>query len=288
MPSGTMTFKGTARTRTSGGRQIFAHKATEADLQRAMRKTARKYRVKKEVKKNTKDIKLLKAVGYQYAPFVLFQSGTLSNERHASLISAPNLWSGIYRMHGVSDEDLPRQYNLKSINLDWACQCEAGDVGNLWFQVMVVSLKTKMAAQVLERTTRLSDLTENLDYTAMPAGTNFTLQGHLGYKLNPQLYTVHYSSGQRRIGESTMTADTAVTNVKDGTSWGSATIKFPRTFKNDETSSSGFKQLTYAQLEPREHLYFMVFSNTSGNVVTGGELFHTMRIQFNGHCNNPN
>ena len=240
------------------------------------------------VKKNTKDIKLLKQVGYQYAPFVLKQSGALSNTRHASLITAPNLWSGIYRMHGVSNEDLPRQYNLKSINLDWICQCESNAVGNLWFQVMLVGVKNKMGAQVLERTTRLSDLEENLDYTSCSAGTTFALQGDWGYKLNPQLYTVYYNSGQRRIGEATMTAGTAVTNIRDSTAHGSATIKFRRTFKNDETSSSGFKELTYAQLEPREHLYFMIFSNSSGGVISEGELFHSMRCQFNGHCNNPN
>lgn len=239
-------------------------------------------------KKNAKDIKILKSVGFQYAPFQFKQSGVISNERHVSLLTAPNLWGGIYRMHGVSDEDLPRQYNLKSVQLDWAVQCEAGDVGNLWFQVMLVSLKKKMASQVLQRTTRLSNLTENLDYTAMSAGTTFTLQGDLGYKLNPQLYTVHYNSRQRRIGESTMTADTAVTNINNGTSIGSANIKFARIFKNDETSSAGFKSLTYADIEDDQHLYIMVFSNTSGNIVTGGELFHTFRCQFNGHCNNPN
>lgn len=241
-----------------------------------------------EVRRNTKDIKLLKSVGYQYAPFIFKQSGTISNDAHVSLLTAPNLWSGVYRMHGVSNDDLPRQYDLKTMNFDWACQCEAGDVGNLWFQIMLVSLKRKMASQVLARTVRLSTLTENLDYTAMSAGTTFTLQGNLGYKMNPDLYTVHYHSGQRRIGESTMTADTPVTNVKDGTATGSCTIKFPRTFKNDETSSAGFKELTYAQIEPRQHLYLVVFSNTSGSVVTGGELFHTFRCQFNGHCNNPN
>lgn len=250
-----------------------------------------KRKVKKmisQTKKNTKDIKILKSVGFQYAPFILKQSGTISNQIHTSLITVPNNWSGVYRMHGVSDEDLPRQYNLKSVNIDWLCQCESGDVGNLWFQVMVVSLKSKHANQVLERTTRLSNFTENLDYTNLSAGTTFTLQGDLGYKLNSQLYRVHYDSGQRRLGESTMTADTPVTNIRDGTSRGSCTIKFPRVFKNDETSSSGFKELNYEKIEDNQHLYIVVFSNTSGSIVTGGELFHSYRALFNGHCNNPN
>ena len=251
--------------------------------------TMAKPKLVKQTTKNTKDIKLLKSVGFQYAPFVLKASGVLSNAIHVALITAPNTWGGIFRMHGVSDEDLPRQYNLKSINIDWACQCEAGDVGNLWVQTLVVSLKAKTASQVLERTTRLSNMTENLDYTAMSAGTAFALQGSLNYKLNPNLYTVHYNSGQRRIGEATMgETPVSVTNINNGTTMGSCTVKFPRVFKNDETSDAGFKDLNYEAIEPKQHLYLITFSNTSGNIVTGGELFHTSRCQFNGHCNNPN
>ena len=138
-------------------------------------------------------------------------------------------------MHGVSDTELPRQYNLKSVNIDWVAQCEASTVGNLWVQVMVVSLKSKMAAQILTRTTRLSNLTENLDYIRHSAGTQFSLQGYLNYKMNPQFYTTHYDSGQRRIGESTMGEGTNVTNINNGTTMGSCTVKFKRLFKNDVT-----------------------------------------------------
>lgn len=241
------------------------------------------------VKKNTKDIKALKAVGFQYAPFHQKESGVLTSYLHSSLITTPINWSGIFRMHGVSDADLPRQYNLKSVNIDWLAQCESADVGNLWVQVMVVSLKRRMAAQVIQRTTRLTNFTENLDYAAVDAGTTFALQGDCMYKLNPDLYTVHYNSGQRRIGEATMAIPaTEVTNINNGTTMGKATVKFPRIFKNDETSSSGFKELNYAKIEPRQHLYTLVFSNASGSVVTGGELFFSARYQFNGHCNNPN
>lgn len=251
---------------------------------------ARKYKkpIKKQVKKNEKDIKLLKSVGYQYCPFVLKAAEVVSQPIHVHLITAPNNWGGIFRMHGVSDDDLPRQYNLKSVNINWACQCEAGDVGNLWTQVMVVSLKSKMASQIATRTNRLSQLTENLDYIRQSAGTAFALQGYFGYKLNPQFYTVHYDSGQRRIGEATM-GETAVpiTNINNGTTTGSCTVKFKRLFKNDVTADSGFKGLNYLQIEPRHHLYLIYFNNATGSVVEGGELFTSHLCQFNGHSNNP-
>lgn len=259
------------------------------DYHKAKAKAESKAAVKKEVKKNTKDIKMLKSVGFQYAPFQLKESGTISSYLHTSLLTAPNNWGGIFRMHGVSNEDLPRQYIMKSVDINWIAQCEASEVGNLWLQVFVVSLKHKMANQVIARTTRLTDLEEGLDYTSQSAGTAFALQGDCGYKLNPDLYTVHYNSGQRRIGESTMgETATAVTNINNGTTVGHCKIKWPHTFKNDETSDAGFKELTYANIEPKQHLYLMVMSNSSGSVITGGELFFSARSQFNGHCNNPN
>lgn len=264
-------------------------KGRRTGLRKTKRATQKAKSATTLAKKNAKDIRLLKQVGFQYAPFHQKEAGVINSYLHSSLITTPINWSGIFRMHGVSDADLPRQYNLKSVNVNWIAQCESAEVGNLWVQVMVVSLKSKMAAQVIQRTTRLTNLTENLDYAAVDAGTTFALQGDCMYKLNPDLYTTHYNSGQRRIGEATMAIPaTEVSNINNGTTHGSCTIKFPRKFKNDETSSSGFKELNYAKIEPRQHLYTLVFSNASGSVVTGGELFFSARYQFNGHCNNPN
>lgn len=253
----------------------------------------RKRTSSKQVKKNTREIQKLKSVAYQYAPFVLKQSGATSNAIHVSLLTAPSTWSGVYRMHGVSNDDLPRQYNMKSINFNWLAQCESADVGNLFVQVMIVSLKPKMAAQTSARTVRLSQMEENLDYVRDPAGTSFaSMQGYFNYKLNPDLYRIHYHSGQRRIGESVMAGfgteeSNHVTNINNSTTMGRCTVPWKRVFKNDETADAGFKGLTFDQVEPRQHLYAVVFSNTSGGLVTGGELFLSMRTQFNGNCNNP-
>lgn len=280
------------------GRRMYRTKKRTAAAKK-LQSFARKYKktaTTKQVKKNEKDIKALKAVGFQYCPFMLKKAETVSQPIHVHLLTAPNNWTGIFRMHGVINDDIPRQYSLKSVNVNWAAQVEKNNVGNLWLQVMVVSLKSKMAAQILDRTTRLSTMTENLDYIRMSAGTKFAMQGSLGYKLNPQFYTTHYDSGQRRIGEATMgtfdgtdwTNGTPVTNIHNSTTQGSCTVKFKRTFKNDKTDDDGFKGLNYEQLEPRQHLYLIYFSNTSGSVITGGELFTTHLVQFNGHCNNPN
>lgn len=246
----------------------------------------KKYNLKL-VKKNTKDIKQLQSAGFQYVPFQNTISETTDAAIHTHLLTQPSNWEQIFRGYEVPDDALPRQYTMKSISINWFAQCENSEVGNLWLQVMVVSLKSKKAAQVIERTTRLSNMTENLDYVSQAAGTGLALQGNMGYKLNPNLYTVHYNSGQRRIGQATMGADQQVTNINNSTTRGACNIKFPRVFKNDEHSDAGFKDLGFAEIEPNQHLYLIYFSNTSGDIVTGGELFTSHRAEIHGNCNLP-
>lgn len=147
-------------------------------------------------KRNRKDIKKLKSVGFQYIPFSHALSETVSDAIHPHLLTEPDQWTQIFRGYDVPSTSLPRQYTMKSISINWFAQCENPEVGNLWLQVMVVSVKSKMAAQVLTRTAGLTQLTQNLDYVNQTAGTTGSLQGEMGYKFNPNLYTVHYNSGQ--------------------------------------------------------------------------------------------
>lgn len=272
-----------------GGNTIYGkryHGRKVRKIQRAWRRR-RSRPTTAIVKRNTKDIKKLKSVGFQYCPFYYTVTETTDASIHTHLLTAPNNWSQCFRTYNVPDGQLPRQYMLKSIDINWMAQVENSDVGNLWLQVQVVSLKSKMASQVIQRTTRLSNFTADLDYINLSAGTSLALQGDCMYKLNPQLYTVHYDSGQRRIGESTMGADTNITNITDSTTRGKCKIKFPRTFKNDETGGNGFKALNYQRIEDNQHLYLIFFSNTNGSVVTGGELFTSFRVDYHGNMNLP-
>ena len=257
---------------------------TFGKLMKAKKLAKNKKSVAKQTKKNTKDIKDLKSVGFQYCPFYQSKAESFAGDYHVNLLTQPTNWSQCFRTHSVPDADIPRQYHLKSVNFSWCCQAETTETGNLWFQVMLVSLKQKTAAQVIERTTRLSNLTENLDYISAPAGTTGAGQGSWAYKLNPALYTVHYKT-QRRLGQTTMD-DVQITNIRDSTSRGSTTVKWPRIFKNDQTDDNGFKGLSFDDLEPRQQLYLVVFSNAS-STVTGGELFMSWRMDYNGHMNLP-
>lgn len=244
---------------------------------------SKKLTVAKQTKKNTKAIKQLKSVGFQYCPFYKAVGESFSGI-HGNLLTQPNNWEQCFRTQDVPDADMPRQYHLKSVNVTWSVQAETTETGNLWVQIFAVSLKNKTAAQVIERTTRLSNLSEGLDYIAAPAGSSLSAQGYWAHKLNPALYTVHYQT-QRRVGQVTMD-DIQTTNIRDSTTTGRFTVKFPRIFKNDQTDDSGFKGLSFDDMEPRQHLYLLAMTNAS-STVTGGECWWSFRADFNGHMNLP-
>jgi hypothetical protein len=209
--------------------------------------------------------------------YQLTDTGVIEAATHVKLLTQPNNWVECFRTYDVPGEDTPRSYDLSKLNIKWCCQCESSGSGNQWLQIFVVSLKPKTARKVLERTTNLSGMTNGIDFIATDMGSDepVTLQGEGFYMLNPALYTTHYSSGVRRIGQSTMGADTAVTNIKDSTTRGHASVNFKRVLKADEYHENGFRSIDAAHLEPRNHLYFVMMSNasdTSGIFLTSNVL----------------
>lgn len=248
--------------------------------QSSARATARRKRlnVVKQTKENTRKINVLANLTTPVSRFYRSSAGLIGSFSHIDLLTIPDNWSHCFRTEGVPGADMPREYHLNHVKMKWAAQCEDSTSGNLWLQMMIVSLKPKTAAKVIERTTRLSNLTEDLDYIYAAAGSAGALQGDCFFMINPSLYTTHYNSGPRRIGQSTMGADADVTNIRDSTTRGTASFKFKRTLKNDEYSANGFLGIDYPELEPRNHLYMMFFSNSSAT----SEIFLTSNTLFTG------
>lgn len=193
--------------------------------------------------------------------------GTFSTKVHTNLLTGPATWVPCFRSYQVPDEDVPRSFDCLRIQGKWTVQVEDNSEGNAWLQCFVVSLKPKMAAKTIERTTRLGALTEGLDYTEAAMGSAAgVVQGHSFFFLNPAMYTVHYASGVRRIGGTTM-GDVESTNIADSTTMGTYNIKWERTFKNDEYNAAGFRGISTADVEPRNHLYFVILSNADKNTL---------------------
>ena len=231
----------------------------------------------KRVRKNTSAINKLMRKTMPICRYQITDTGVIEAATHVKLLTQPSNWEECFRTYDVPNEDTPRSYSLSHLNIKWCCQTESSGSGNQWVQCFIVSLKPRTARKVLERTTNLSAMEKGLDYVAVDMGSDepVTLQGEGFYFLNPALYTTHYRSGVRRIGQSTMGADTAVTNIRDSTTRGHTKVKFNRELKADEYHENGFRNIDAAHLEPRNHLYFVMMSNasdTSGIFLTSNVL----------------
>lgn len=237
-------------------------------------------------KRNTKEINKLKRTTYPIRRFYKTDNGTISNELHVDLLTQPSNWEHCFQTNDTPGTDVPRNYDLSGIKLKWACQCESNASGNQWLQIFIVSLKPKVAAKVIQRTTRLSNMENEVDYILTDAGTSALAdQGDCLFMLNPAYYTVHYQSGVRRIGQTTMEGTTGnVTNIRDSTTRGTANFKFKKTFKNDEYNANGFLGIDFAHLEPRNQLYLVMLSNAQET----SEIFLTYNCLFTGRCAMPN
>lgn len=232
---------------------------------RVTRTRRRRRSTSRRVRKNTSTINKLMRKTFPLCRYYLNDTGVIEAETHVKLLTQPNNWQECFRTYDVPNEDTPRSYSLQNLQLKWACQCESAGSGNQWLQIFIVSLKPKVARKVLERTTNLSAMEVGVDYVKTDMGSDepVTLQGNGFFYLNPALYTTHYRSGVRRIGQSTMGADTAVTNIRDSTTRGSTLVKFRREIKADEYHEDGFRNIDAAHLEPHNHLYFVMMSNAS-------------------------
>lgn len=232
----------------------------------------------RQVKRNTSAVTKLMRKTLPICRYYVNDTGVISAKTHVKLLTQPSNWEECFRTYEVPNEDTPRSYSLQHLNIKWACQCESHESGNQWLQIFIVSLKPQTARKVLERTTNLSALEANVDYVKTDMGSNepVTLQGEGMFFLNPALYTTHYKSGVRRIGQATMGADEPVTNIRDSTTRGTAMVKFPREIKADEYHENGFRNIDAAHLETKNHLYFVMMSNAtaeSGIFLTSNTLF---------------
>ena len=265
-----------------GFRRHYRNRRTASTkIQRAFRAARTRRTAAATAASNARAIAALNNKTNPVSRWYVTDTGTLSAFSHVKLLTQPNNWQECFRTESVPNEALPRRYDLSNVNVKWACQTESESSGNIWLQVMIVSLKPQTAAKVIERTTRLSNLGEHVDYIYAGAGSSaVAAQGDCFFMINPHFYTTHYNSGVRRIGQTTMGSGTGgnVTTIRDSTTRGTANIKFKRTIQNDEYSENGFKAIASAELEPRNHLYMIVFSNAQET----SQVFLTSNVLFTG------
>lgn len=234
--------------------------------------------VAKKTKTLTTKVNKMERELYAWRQYQITDVGTIGATVHSKLLTQPNAWQGVFQSRDIPGTDIPRRYELQKVHIKYLVQTEQSEAGNMWFQVFIVSLKKKFARQTRERTSNLSSLIEDVDFIASDAGTAGAGQGLCNFMLNPALYNVHHTSGIRRIGQSTMDADTAVTNIRDSTFFKQVTIPFKRTFKNDSYEATGFTALNGDTIKNDNVLQLIMLSNSG--VVT--QTFLSLNAQFMG------
>lgn len=215
-----------------------------------------------QVSKNTRALAKITRELYTWRQYQITNQGTVGSEVHTDLITQPTAWTAAFQTHDQPIADTPRQFNLKSVHANLLVQTESSDDGNVHFQCWIVSLKPKFAQQVRERITD-GNLEVGRDYLRVAAGTvGGVVQGNCGFYLNPALFQKHWTSGPQRIGQSTMGADTAVTNIRDSTYQARVTIPFKRTFKAAQHLDNGYRSLGVDELLNKNQLYMIMLSNS--------------------------
>ena len=215
-----------------------------------------------QVRKNTRALAKIQRELYTWRQYQITNEGTVGAEVHTDLITQPTAWTACFQTHDQPIADTPRQFNLKSVHANLLVQTESSDDGNVHFQLFIVSLKPKFAMQTRERMSG-GNLEVGRDYLRVAAGTvGGAIQGNCGFYLNPALYKKVWTSGPQRIGQSTMGADTAVTNIRDSTYQARVTMPFKRTFKAAEHLANGYRSLPVDELKTQNQLYMVMLSNS--------------------------
>jgi len=236
--------------------------AAERIQRAARRRRAAKQSTAARARRNTRAIAKLTRQVTTWRQYQITNEGTVGAEVHTDLITQPTAWTASFQTHDQPITDTPRQYNLRSIHANMLVQTESSDDGNVHFQLFIVGLRPTFAMQTRERV-QDGNLEVGQDYLRVAAGTvGGAIQGNCGFYLNPALYQTHWTSGPQRIGQSTMGAETAVTNIRDSTYQKRVTLPFKRTFKAAQHLDNGYRSLGVEEIRSQNMLYMIMLSNS--------------------------
>lgn len=256
-------------------RKNYRRKARARTAKNRARSTA------EQTKKNTSTLRKIQKDLYAWRQYQILDLNTVDQEVNTDFITVPNTWTGIFQAQHDGFDEIPRQYMSSNIRFRYVIQCEDSTVGNLYFNVFIVSLRLKYARQVRQRTNNLDTLTVGDDFCRSGAGTVGSGQGETNWILNPAYYKIHHTSGVRRIGQETMGATTPVTNIRDSTFKRSGIIKWKRKFKTGQHESNGFLGLDADNVANNNALFMILLSN-AGSTVGESSLFKSFNYVING------
>ena len=107
-------------------------------------------------------------------------------------------------------------------------------------------------------------LTEDLHFVYAPLDSAAGLvDGFTHIILNREVFNIHYSSGQRRLGNTTLMEE-PVTNIRDTATFGNTYTPWKRTMKT-ESSNTPFTAMDNTEIRDSAQLYFLIFSNAQSD-----------------------
>lgn len=213
-----------------------------------------------------------KLVRQVYAPrqFQLQQHGTLDEPAHLYPIVFPSEYTACFQNYNsVAGTGVGSEYHMSGVKTRWMIQPESTLEGttDVWAQVFIVSLQPGQARKFRKDG---NQLVAEHHFVYAPLDTAMgQLYGHTHIMLNREIFNVHYSSGQRRIGNVTLIG-TEVSNIQDTSTYGSTYTPWKRTIKG-ETSNQVFTAMTNEDIRDSAQLYVLIFSNASDT----SELFYS-------------
>lgn len=233
-------------------------------IRRIRRKRKRVSKATRQRNQNTKAInKLVKQV-YQPRQYQLLQHGTLDQYTHIYPIVFPSEYTPIFQNYNeVAGTGVGSVYEMSGVKTRWMIQPESIIAGtaDVWCQVFIVSLKKQQGRKFRQAGMALVD---DHHFAYAPLDTvGGLVDGFTHIILNREIFDIHYSSGQRRLGNTTL-LDEPVTNIRDTATYGNTYTPWKRTIKG-ETSAQPFTDMDNTDIRDSAQLYFLIFSNAQSS-----------------------
>lgn len=209
---------------------------------------------------NSKAINTLVKQVYLPRQYQLQQNGQLTQYTHIYPIVMPDEYAPVFQNYNTTvSTAVGSQYHMSGVKTRWLMQPESIIEGtsDVWAQVFIVSLKPFQSRKF--RANNLQ-LTANYHFSYAPLDTVAGLAyGYTHIMLNRQIFNIHYSSGQRRMGNTTLLGE-EVTTIQDTAIYGNTYTPWKKTIKGD-TAAQMFQDMSKDDIRDSAQLYVLIFSN---------------------------
>lgn len=218
----------------------------------------------KRVDKNTKAIAKLARQLHTPRTYSRDTSAVIEGETYVSRLVTPNNWLNVFNTYGdVNRTAVGTSYTMKNMQFRYMCQPEDVLEGttDAFYQLFVVSLKPAHARQF--RADGYQNLVNTYHYERVALDSVGGLTSGYGlFMLNRDIFTVHHHSGVRRFVNTT-TLGTPISNSREGTSFGYASIPWNHTLVCKDATPGGLNNYPAADVPDTQQLYVIILSNAS-------------------------